>query len=90
LDRAVWHIPAERRKGKEGRRRPLDVPLSPLAVRLLRDLHVMTSKRERLFRLGLGLIGGEVQDAIGLPDVTIHDLRQSCSSGIQRLGAART
>jgi integrase len=32
-------------------------------------------------------LGMAVQEVTGIPDITIHDLRRSCASGLQRLGA---
>jgi integrase len=89
LDNAVWHIPAADRKGKVGKRLALDVPLSPLAVKIIRDLKPISGKRDRVF-VAQGLcvsdIGGEVQRVTGL-EVSIHDLRRSTSYGLERLGA---
>jgi integrase len=89
----TWHIPAEVRKGRAqgslGERRALYVPLSPLAVELLRKMHERTGHRARVFvtdGISIGMIGGQVQRVTGL-DVTLHDLRRSTSSGLQRLGA---
>ena len=94
LDAAVWNIPAEDRKGRvrgsQGERRALDVPLSPLAVSLLRELQPISGHREYVFRsqgFSIGMVGDQLKAASGLKDVTIHDLRRSCSSGLQRLGA---
>jgi integrase len=94
LDAGVWSIPAEHRKGRVrgtlGERRALDVPLAPLVVELLRELQPISGQRDYVFRAGgfsIGMVGNEVKRASGLKDVTIHDLRRSCSSGLQRLGA---
>lgn len=46
--------------------------------------------REFAFRsmgFSVGLIGDRVKEATGLQDVSIHDVRRTCSSGLQRLGA---
>src|SRR4029453_13968743 len=37
--------------------------------------------------LWLGGLGAELKAATGLVDLTLHDLRRSMSSGLQRLGA---
>lgn len=92
-DTPVWHVPAEVRKGRvagsAGERRALDVPLPPLAVRILRELREATAGSERVFpKLWLGGLGAELKAATGLADLTLHDLRRSMTSGLQRLGAA--
>jgi integrase len=89
---AVWHVPAEVRKGRvagsAGERRALDVPLPALAVRILRELREATAGSQRLFpKLWLGGLGAELKAATGLVDLTLHDLRRSMTSGLQRLGA---
>jgi integrase len=94
LGDGLWHIPAKNRKGRAegmpGERRHLDVPLSPLAVEVLRELHTLTGKRERVFvaqsfnRMNLGR---EIREATGIKDVTPHDLRRTGSTGLQRIGA---
>jgi integrase len=52
-DSPTWHIPAEHRKGRikgsGGERKALDVPLSPLAVTLLRDLHRVSWMKRGVF-----------------------------------------
>src|SRR5262249_11428078 len=49
----VWRIPAEHRKGRvkgsRGERRALEVPLSPLALTLLRELHKVSWMRRGVF-----------------------------------------
>lgn len=94
LEAGVWHIPAKNRKGRAegmpGERRHLDVPLSPLAVTILRELHTLTGKRERVFvaqSFNPMNLGREIRDATGVENLTPHDLRRSCASGLQRLGA---
>lgn len=94
LEAGVWRIPAEDRKGRvrgtQGERRPLEVPLGPLAVRLLEELKPITGRRDHVFRgqgFSIGMVGDEVKRATKLQDLTIHDLRRSCSSGLQRLAA---
>ena len=70
-DSPVWHIPAEHRKGRvkgsRGERKALDVPLPPLAVGLLRDLHrVSWMKRGAFIAQGfsLGFVGEEMKLAL--------------------------
>jgi len=89
----AWRIPAAHRKGRAqgaaGARRPLTVPLSPRAVQVLRELRKVTGGQEAVFVApGLPIswrVGELVKNITG--DVTIHDLRRSCASGLQRLGA---
>lgn len=95
FDEPQWFIPAEDRKGvktrtRTARRRPMTIPLSPLAVaELLRLRLVQPANRPRVFRgvQSTGKIGAELQAATGIRDVTIHDLRRTCATGIQGLGA---
>jgi integrase len=70
-DSPVWHIPSEHRKGRvkgsRGERKALDVPLSPLAVGLLRELHrVSWMKRGTFIAQGfsLGFVGAEMKLAL--------------------------
>lgn len=86
---STLHVPAEVRKGRENNRQALDVPLCPLALRLLREMQPITGKKDRIFRahgISIGYVGGEVKKRTGLKDLTIHDIRRSCSSGLQRIG----
>jgi integrase len=81
----VWHVPAEVRKGRvagsAGERRALDVPLPPLAVRVLRELQEATAAGDRVFHeLWLRGLGAELKAATGLADLTLHDLRRSMTS----------
>jgi integrase len=72
--------------------------LSPLAVELLKALREVTAEasgapprwREWVFRaqgFSIGVIGTEAKRVSGLADVSIHDLRRSTASGLQRIGA---
>jgi integrase len=88
----VWHVPAEVRKGRvagsAGERRALDLPLPALAVRILRELREATLGSQRVFpKLWLGGLGAELKATTGLVDLTLHDLRRSMTSALQRLGA---
>jgi integrase len=38
-------------------------------------------------RFSIGTIGDDVKRATGLADISIHDLRRSTASGLQRVGA---
>ncbi len=85
----TWHIPAPHRKGRAGARRELDIPLAPFAAALFRNLLPITGRRKRVFvaqGLFVGGVGQELKRVTGLNDVTLHDLRRTCSTGLQRLG----
>jgi integrase len=49
LDGALWTIPSERMKGREGERRDHLVPLSTQALAILRDLHALTGPAGYVF-----------------------------------------
>jgi integrase len=91
-DAPAWTIRAETRKGRvagtPGARRSIVVPLSPLAVELLRELREADLRTASPFRgrIWLSVLGARIHQATGL-DVTLHDLRRSCSTGLQRMGA---
>lgn len=88
---AAWEIPAKDRKGRAegtpGERRALTVPLSPLAVRLLieNDIDELEDD-ERLFTFSEDRVGVVIREKTGIK-VSIHDLRRSTASGLQRIGA---
>lgn len=99
---ANWHVPAEDRKGRmaglPGERRPLDIPIAPLSVQLLKELREVTARapgaparwREYVFRcqgFSLGHVAAAVKRETGLADLNLHAIRHSCGSGLQRLGA---
>lgn len=86
-----WHIPAEHRKVRLTRRDPerdsLDVPLCPLAVRILSELREITGRAGAVFpHLHFASVGETMRRRTGIPDLALHDLRRSCASGILRLG----
>lgn len=83
----TWFIPAEHRKGRAqgpGARRSIVIPLAPLSVRVLREAIAASSKRGGVFDHRYPVRMN--RDAPAIPDVTVHDLRRSCSTGLQRLG----
>jgi len=84
-----WFIPAEDRKGERGQKRSLTVPLSPLAVAELKRLREKTGESPRVFgpRRSDSDLGDALHDATGIRDVTLHDLRRTCATGLQKLGA---
>jgi integrase len=88
LDVKIWHIPAKNRKGKPegmpGERRHLDVPLSPLAVTVFQGL---PRDEERVFGArDPSRAADDWRKASGIGDVTPHDLRRTCATGLQRIG----
>jgi len=102
-DEPTWFIPAADRKGRAegtpGERRPLTVPLAPLSVRILTDLQTRryresVRRRNRwpgLERVFVGVyfknLIPAMRAASGITDVTLHDLRRTCATGLQRIGA---
>lgn len=87
LEAGTWTIPTERRKVRVTIRElvpALVVPLSPLAVEILAGL---PRRGDRVFPVSVGTIGAEAKAATGLGDVMIHDLRRTCSVGLERIGA---
>lgn len=49
FENRVWNIPAERMKGKTGKKRPHFVPLSSQALKLLESIRPLTGCREYVF-----------------------------------------
>lgn len=95
LDRGarLWHIPAEHRKGRRGKRRPHDVPLSGAALAVLDELPIgpgpafpsmMRNRLKWAFTLQ------ERARKMGLNGWTPHDLRRTAASGMARLGTSRS
>ncbi len=94
LGARLWRIPGAVRKG----RRPHDVPLSDLAVRLLRDVQRQTGREERVFaglagRAGVDYWFGKAEETVlagnpGGEPFRPHDLRRSVADGLVRLGFA--
>ncbi len=90
-DAPVWHIAAEHRKVRVTRRDPerdsLDVPLPPLAVRILGELHELAAHAPRVFpHLHHQAVTESMRAHTGIGDIALHDLRRTCASGILRLG----
>lgn len=87
-------------EGNRGARRELVVPLPPLAVELLREYRnapgpskhsrVPPTRGDQVFRrapgFSLNMVNGKIQKASGFA-VSLHDLRRSCTTGLQRIGA---
>jgi len=88
----VWTVPGSERKGG----RTHAVPLSPQAVRLLKELKPITGKSDYVFsgtrgaslmanpnRLAAGL-----KAATGIQDMRVHDLRRTAAVGLAKAGAS--
>lgn len=94
LDQAtpVWMLPGERSKNREGHR----VPLSPLAVSLLRDAIAMSGESDFVFPSpkGEGPIGSgagtkgmqRARPTFDMADFRVHDLRRTAATGMAELG----
>lgn len=93
-DAPSWHIPAERRKVKRSVLDPevhdLDVPLAPLAVRILREIREREPHGDRdlvFAHLGLGFVGQTVKTHTEIADLRLHDLKRTLGTALKRLGA---
>ncbi len=89
-DAECWYIPKENRKGRRrggrGEQRSLTIPLAPLSVRLFREAMAAGSKPSVFAEVPIRHMNKVARDATGIDDITLHDLRRSCASGLQRLG----
>lgn len=79
----VWRIPSEHRKGRvkgsRGERKALEVPLPPLAVQLLRELHrVSWMKRGTFIAQGfsIGLVGDRMKSVLREAAERATDVKQ--------------
>jgi hypothetical protein len=93
-DQPMWYIPADHRKGERGKKRPHWIPLSPLAVSVLRELEAATGDKPVVFyKAGydartymLGKLLAEMRRR-GLGEAwSFHDLRRTCSTGLGEMG----
>jgi len=91
LEAGTWKIPEARSKNKHAH----EVPLSPLAVRLIREALADAGNSEFLFpgqrglRISMSTVWDRVIDArakLGLPHWTSHDLRRTAANSMQELG----
>jgi integrase len=91
LDAKVWHVPGEARKNGK----PLDVPLPPAGVDLLRTLK--PREEGRVFPAVIAAcparVMANVRAVLGVEkdsprDWKLHDLRRTFATGLQRLGVA--
>jgi integrase len=94
LDEGVWYLPGERTKTGA----PIDIPLPPIAVEWLRELHEMAASsrwvlpaRKMQHRMiphiaesTLGVALAKVKH--GLPHFTVHDFRRTARSHLAALG----
>ncbi|MBD3836997.1 site-specific integrase [Brevundimonas sp.] len=93
LEQAVWVIAPERMKGG----RPHQVPLPPLAIRLIREAidlcdlpgriqgPVFPNPRDHTTPIDPSALTralGRIRDAIGVEDATVHDLRRTGSTAL--------
>jgi integrase len=90
LDKHIWTIPAERSKNGQSH----EVPLSPAARDLLQSLprfiasdYVFTTTGRSPVS-GFGRVKHRLDQALGICDWRVHDLRRTVASGMARLGVA--
>lgn len=97
LDAAIWHLPAERVKNGDA----IDIPLPPIAVEWLRELHGFSSNsswvlpaRKMQHRMiphiqesTLSVALAKVRREMpGVPNFTIHDFRRTARTHLAALG----
>jgi integrase len=91
LEAGTWRIPEARSKNKHAH----EVPLSPLAVILIREAMSDAGDSDFVFpgqrgvRISMNTVWGSVIDArakLGLPHWTSHDLRRTAANLMQELG----
>lgn len=90
----VWSLPSSRAKNDQAHR----VPLSPLAVRMIREAMALGGGNEWLFPnpQGKGPVNrhaptkalDRARDTIGIPDFRIHDLRRTAATRMAEMGVA--
>jgi integrase len=90
----MWYIPAEHRKGQKGKKVAHWIPLPPLVVATLRELHPSTVDKPRVFhKAGYSArtymfrkLLAEMQRQGFAQSFSFHDLRRTCSTGLGELG----
>jgi len=96
LDGAVWYLPGERTKTGA----PVDIPLAPVVVGWLRELHRLAEGSEWVFparkmqtrmvphicESTIGVALGKVKH--GLPHFTAHDFRRTARTHLAALGVS--
>lgn len=90
----MWELPGERSKNREGHR----VPLSPLAISLIKDASALSGDSDYLFPSprGTGPIGSgaatkgmqRARSTFCLADFRVHDLRRTAATGMAELGVS--
>jgi integrase len=88
----IWSLPGERSKNREGHR----IPLSPLAVRIIKEAQTLAGDSKFLFpspkdeaSIGSGAATKGMQRArptFDLADFRVHDLRRTAATGMAELG----
>ncbi|SDG72072.1 tyrosine-type recombinase/integrase [Propionivibrio dicarboxylicus] len=98
LDNAVWHLPAERTKTSSA----IDIPLPPLALETLKELHRLANGRICVFparkaqhrmipHIDLNTLNAAMAKHIrprlkDVPNFTIHDFRRTARTHLAALG----
>lgn len=98
LDGAVWHLPEERTKTSAA----IDIPLPPLAVETLRELHRLANGSTYVFparkmqhrmipHIDLNTLNAAISKHIrpklkDVPNFTIHDFRRTARTHLAALG----
>jgi integrase len=83
LSRATWNIPGERTKNGH----PHSVPLSPMAIEVIRDIRELGPKGVIVAR-HVSQAVQRAQDRFGLSPFTPHDLRRTALTKMAELGVA--
>lgn len=89
LDKREWHLPAERTKN----RKPHIVPLSAGVLEIINrvprvDTRFVFSARTGKSISGFSVVKAKIDEASGVSGWTLHDLRRTAASGMQRLGVS--
>ena len=98
LDAAVWHLPEERTKTSSA----IDIPLPPLAIETLRELHRLANGSTYVFparkmqhrmipHIDLNTLNAAISKHIrpklkDVPNFTIHDFRRTARTHLAALG----
>jgi len=84
FDTRTWTIPAERMKGKKGKKKPHKVPLSDQAFEMIKDTPAGTYLFPGLRDgpLGENTLLRALEGPLGHPDLTVHGFRASFRSWI--------
>jgi len=94
LDEGIWYLPGERTKTGA----PIDIPLPPIAVEWLRELHEMAASSRWVLparKMQQRMIPHIAESTLGvalakvkheLPHFTVHDFRRTARSHLAALG----